>query len=124
MNQLPMSLRTSSGEQFYQDAKMKGDLVPLAEEETLLAWSYWRIIENRFPYGIALKRHHLLLPIRVFPDASDITDDERAELSQILALVAPEYDFVTMNFPKRRSILAHFHLHLGEYHDSREQMTL
>lgn len=124
MNQLPMSLRTANGEKRYQKAKADSSLVALAEEEALMSWSLWRIIDNRFPYGIALKTHHLLLPIRAVPDRSDLSDDERAELVQILALVAPNYDFVMENFPKRRSILAHYHLHLGEYLDSREQMTL
>lgn len=124
MNQLPMSLRTSSGEARYQRAKQESQLIPLADEDSVMEWGLWRIIINRFPYGIALKRHHLLLPIRAVPDRSDLTDEETAELVQILALVAPEYDFVMENFPKRRSILAHYHLHLGEYHDSREQMAL
>lgn len=124
MNQLPMSLRTSNGERRYQQAKLDGNLVSLADEDSIMSWSLWRIIDNRFPYGVALKTHHLLLPIRAVPDRSDLSDDELAELVQILALVASNYDFVMENFPKRRSILAHYHLHLGEYHDTRDYMTL
>lgn len=124
MNPLPMSLRTSNGERKYQLAKQQGTLVLLADEEAIMEWSLWRIITNRFPYGIALKKHDLLLPIRAVPDRSDLTAAELAELTEILALIAPQYDFVMENFPKRRSILAHYHLHLGEYVDDRTQMML
>lgn len=121
---LPMSLRTAESERYYQDQKLAGTLIPLADEPTIRAWTYWRIIENRFPYNVALAKHHLLLPIRAVPDRSDLKDEELAELVEIIALVASEYDFVMENFPKRRSILAHYHLHLGEYYPTRSDMKL
>lgn len=119
-----MSLRTADGERFYGQMKLSGKLIALADEPSLKEWSYWRLINNRFPYTVALRTHHLLLPIRVVPDRSELQAEELAELTEILSLVAPEYDFVMENFPKRRSILTHYHLHLGEYHNDRSEMKL
>jgi diadenosine tetraphosphate (Ap4A) HIT family hydrolase len=119
-----MSLRTSAGERFYGQMKLSGKLVPLADEPSITEWEHWRLIDNRFPYAVALRKHHLLLPKRVVADRLDLTEDERTELVWLLRQLSDDYDFVMENFPKRRSILSHYHLHLGEYYVHREDMKL
>lgn len=124
MKTIPMSLRTKNSEIMYGIAKEKGTLVALHEEESLFDFEHWMIVANRFPYDIALRVHHLLLPKRQVPAQGDLNPEELVELSHIMEQVQHNYDFVLSNFPRKQSIKTHFHLHLGVYYDNREEMSL
>lgn len=124
MKTIPMSLRTKNSEIMYGIAKEKGTLVALHEEERLFDFEHWMIVANRFPYDIALRVHHLLLPKRQVPAQGDLNPEELVELSHIMEQVQHNYDFVLSNFPRKQSIKTHFHLHLGVYYDNREEMSL
>lgn len=123
---LPMSMRKAASEAAYQQAKVDKILVPLSAEPSIKEFDLWRVIANRFPYDIALAKHHLLLPKREVPDRFHLTKGEASELLTILLQFERDgsYDFVMDNFAKRRSILAHYHLHLGSYYATREEMSL
>lgn len=86
----------------------------LYEKEPLKQFTYWKIIDNDFPYDRIAKRHHLLIPNRIFKDDWDMTDDERKELWHIKQTVKG-YKAITENFPDRKSITEVYHLHLLEY---------
>lgn len=124
MNTIPMSLRKKNSEMAYGVAKQEGKLVALLEEERLFEFEHWIIVANRFPYDIALKKHHLLLPKRAVPAQGDLNPEELIELSRIMEQVQHNYDFILSNFPRKQSIKTHFHLHLGVYYDNREEMAL
>jgi hypothetical protein len=122
---IPMSLRTAAGEQSYQDSKTSGNTMPLELEPSLRQWKHWRLIDNRFPYTVAFKEHHMLVPKRGVADRWELSADEKAEFEVILKeYVYPTYDLWFENCPKRRSIRSFYHIHLASYHDNREQMEL
>jgi len=119
----PMSLRTISGEMNYSLAKKSDRLVPLTEEPALKTWRHWRLIENAFPYDIAFKVHHLLMPVHVIAK-NQLNDAEKDELEVILDSLSSDYDCYLENFASKQSIKNHYHLHLLTYKDDRTDMTL
>jgi len=123
---VPMSLRTVNGELHYQLAKIDKTTLPLELEPALQIFKYWRVINNRFPYDISFKMHHMLVPRRGdVADRWDLNDNEKAEFETILKdYVYPNYDLWFENCPKRRSVRAFYHVHLATYYDNREDMQL
>lgn len=122
---LPISLRTATGEAAYQEAKLNGGMMPLADETSIKDFVHWRVIDNRFMHDtVAFKKCHMLIPRRVFPNWQDINPTEFVELQEIITELAGSYDQLTMNMPHNRSVPGHFHLHLNKFYDSREQMKL
>lgn len=110
------TLRTKEGEDKYQWAKAVNDLVPLSQEPPIQEFRYWRVIDNRFPYGTIFETHHMLLPKRIVANRHELTDEERNELEVIVEYYAqPLYDSLLENFSSRRSIHDHYHIHLGVY---------
>ncbi len=123
MNDLPMSLRTHAGEAHYAEQKTNNNLIPLADEASVLEYKHWRIIRNRFPYDAVLEEHDMLVPKRVVAERKDLTLEEARELTDILEEMKNSYDFVMENFPRKRSILYHYHLHLGRYKKQRSDIN-
>lgn len=126
MSETPVSLRTAIGEENYQLAKRNGGTVPLELAPSIRQWEHWRLIDNTFPYGIAFKEHLMLLPKRAgVAERSQLNDVEKQEFEQILKdFVYPEYDLWFENCPKRRSMNHIYHVHIANYCDSREDMSL
>lgn len=118
---LPMSARLAESEQAYQDAKISGGTMPLELEPSMKQWEHWRLIENRFPYDMIFKTHHMLLPKRAnVGHRWELNDAEKQELELILKdFVYPGYHLWFENCPVRRSVLTLYHLHLGIYKDER-----
>lgn len=123
---LPMSLRTFDGEIEYQEAKKHDLTVPLELEPSLKQWDHWRLIDNRFPYTVGFKTHHMLVPKRAgVADRWQLNDDERREFEIILReFTYPNYDLWFENCPKRRSVRGFYHVHFATYHDERSEMSL
>lgn len=125
---LPMSLRTAETERIYQDAKKRGDIVPLHDEKRIEDFKYWCIVENRFPYDVSYKKCHLLIPKRegvIY--FNDINFDEFIELGKLIeegGFVESNYDEWKVNTKKKRSNMVLFHIHLNSFYDSREEMRL
>lgn len=116
-----MSGRTAETEQIYQDAKARGDVKPLELEDSIRQWEHWRLVNNRFPYDSIYKVHHMLLPKRAaVAHRWDLNTEEKTELEIILReFVYQDYDLWFENCPKRRSVLALYHLHVAVYKDER-----
>lgn len=122
---VPTSARTADSEMRYQCAKILGELLSLDQEKAIYTFDHWRIIENRFPYDMIFKTHHMLLPIRIVGTRSELNEAEIRELSLIRDLtIMHDYDLVFENTPKRRSILSHYHLHLASYYDKRSDFKI
>lgn len=126
IERLPMSLRTIETERQYQEDKSARRTLPLELEASLMTWQHWRMIENRYPYGVAYKTHHMLVPKRAgISDRWHLNEDEKREFEVILKeFVYPNYDLWFENCPKRRSITTLYHVHLATYVDKREDMQL
>jgi hypothetical protein len=121
---IPSSGRSANGELMYQCEKIIGNLRALKDEPAIQEWNLWRIIENRFPYDMIFSVHHMLVPIREVPGHEYLNDEELTELYAIKMEVQSKYDLIFENFPKRRSILAHYHLHLATWHIKRTDFRL
>ena len=123
---IPTSGRREASELAYQAAKEAKTTVPLELEPSLEVFKHWRLIENRFPYDIVFRTHHMLLPKRAgVSHRWDLNKEEKDELEQLIKeFIYPVYDLWFENYPKRRSVMGMYHLHLASYHNSREEMEL
>lgn len=122
-SQAPISLRTTTGEMYYAFSKKIGNLKQLHEEPALEEWRHWKLIDNSYPYDIAFKEHHLLIPRRVAPKQK-LNVAEKLELEDILNSLSERYDCYLENFIRKQSIKNHYHLHLLTYKDNRADMRL
>lgn len=122
---IPVTLRTQKSEEQYQRAKELGCLIPLHQEKRVHDFKYWFIVVNRYPYDMVYKTHHLLLPMRTVKTRSELNPAELQELQTILDYyVEPNYDLFFENTQKRRSVSAHYHIHLTSYYDDRKELNL
>lgn len=125
MDSLPCSLRTTEGEQAYADAKVFHKLMPLSDELSIREWENWKLVGNRFPYDMAFKTHHLLIPKRNVALRRELTKLELDELDVIISTyIESKYDMMFENTMRRRSIPILFHLHLATYYNRRSEMKV
>ena len=88
------------------------DGCPLCKAPTVHAFTYWRVVKNRFPYDKIAGQHDMLIPKRHITEA-EITEDEWHELAKLKTdFIHPNYQFIIEATYKMKSIPAHFHLHL------------
>lgn len=84
----------------------------LCSLETIQEFTYWRTVENTFPYDAVASLHHMVLPIR-HTDGEDLSFEETEELRDLKkSILNDDYNFVLECLPKAKSIPEHFHLHL------------
>lgn len=117
---IPNSFRKAESERAYQDAKDRALLIPLQHEEPIADFQHWTLIENRFPYDLIYKTHHMLIPKRTFADREDMTIAEQADLNQILTSLREQYEVVFENLGAKRSNSVLFHVHLAVNRDRSE----
>jgi len=86
---------------------------PLCTSPTLEQFTYWKIIQNKYPYDLISSAHKMLVPLRHVP-AQELTAEENAEFMEIKhsEAIQNEYDIFIESTDRARSIPAHFHLHL------------
>lgn len=86
----------------------------LCEAATVFESTYWRIIPNKFPYDLIAHHHAMIVPRRhVREDA--LTHEELDELKVLKSTyINDNFMFIVEATPNRKSIPAHFHLHLIE----------
>lgn len=97
---LKFKLRDPETDLRYQTHKALGE-----SDEMLADWqnriveefTYWVIIENKFPWTRITKLHHLLIPKRRFARVEDMTTDEKAEWETIRKIVRDKYDMFIEN---------------------------
>lgn len=67
---------------------------------------------NAFPYDKIATSHDMVVPLRHVPEA-ELTPEERKELVEIKhEYVNANYEYILEPTHKKKSIPAHFHLHL------------
>lgn len=84
----------------------------LSQENIIHEGKYWVVIPNDFPYDQIFQKHDLLIPKRIFPFASDMTQEEFDELQRLKIDLDTHYDAVLENLYEGRSVHKHFHLQL------------
>lgn len=108
-------LRTEEGSRMYQEHRraLPADApCPLCREVTLQDFQYWRIITNEFPYDRIAAVHHMLVPKRHSTEDT-LTDAEERELLELKqGYCNDHYEFLIEATRSKKSIPAHFHLHL------------
>ena len=112
------SLRSGPAlERYYADLDKRGEKRTLEHlaQETTWAGQHWYIARNEYPYDMIAEIHHLLIPFRVFSDAEKMTLEELGELNEIKQKIGHDYDCIIENTRRRRSVAAHYHLHLIKY---------
>ncbi len=119
-----MTLRTQATEARYQADKAAGRTRALADEPSIQEWTYWRLIDNRYPHDRWYTRHHLLIPKRVFPTIKEATASELMELFSILFTdLDNNYDSVKINYLRQQTKPEHLHFHLADYKTDPEPNT-
>ncbi len=84
----------------------------LEKETVVQEFTHWVIIKNDFPYDVVLDRHDMVVPRRFFSDPSEMNSQEREELEEIKTKIVGDYDGLFENLRHKRSVPAHFHIHL------------
>ena len=118
---LPFSLRTADGERRYQEAQQKGETIPLDREPHIAEFTYWFAIANAYPYDAVYEKHDMLLPRRKIQHRNQLNADELAELKTIITyFIDPNYDQFFENMTRRKSVLNHYHTHMGVFWKERK----
>lgn len=109
------SLRTPKSERTYREHARNRSAdaeCPLCSEPTLVEFTHWRILNNKFPYDLIAQTHHMLVTKRHVSDAN-LSVEERDELLQIKMLPAiQEYHWIIEPTFRNKTIPQHTHLHL------------
>ena len=109
------TLRKKETQDSYDEHKAQGHLennCPLCTSESIETYTYWRVIDNRFPYDKISDLHHMIIPRRHIIE-SELTPEEQIELMELKNSVLNEkYMYIFEALPGKKSIPGHFHYHL------------
>ena len=98
----------------YEEHKASGAMdheCVLCTAEPLETFTYWKIIQNDFPYDRIAETHHMIVPRRHCIEL-DLTNEEKIEFSRIKKDVLDRYNYIIEPTNTLKSIPNHFHLHL------------
>ncbi len=108
-------LRTKEGQARYEEYKAAGGLAggcKLCEAPPLKVFKYWALVKNNFPYDKIAEVHDMLIPKRHVTE-EELSQEEWHEFQQIKdEYIHKEYEFMIEATHRKKSIPAHFHLHL------------
>jgi diadenosine tetraphosphate (Ap4A) HIT family hydrolase len=110
------TLRIAESEERYQKVLRGGVLkqgCPLCSKKPIKLFAYWKIIHNDFPYDKIADIHDMIVPLR-HANEQELSDDERTELERIKKeeYLQSGYEYMIESTRKKKSVPAHFHLHL------------
>ena len=106
-----MNLRTKATETAYLTFKKDPNF--MQTEPSIQDFTYWRIINNNFPYDNVWKTHHMLVPKTKKTKWSDLSLEEISELATFIDYALPTmYDSIMYNLPHNQSVPEWFHIHL------------
>ncbi|MBC7836926.1 hypothetical protein H7X87_04090 [Acetobacteraceae bacterium] len=85
---------------------------PLCVAPTLATFKYWKIMNNKFPYDKVATMHHMLVPLQHVTEAS-VSREAWMEYQELKkGILNQDYEFLVEATTKKKSIPAHFHIHL------------
>ncbi len=108
------TLRTPESDIKYKDYFKTLDLTkfcPMCEEQSIKDFNGWRIIDNRFPYDLVAKTHHILVSKRHVKER-ELNPEEREELEKIKESYISTQGYHWIIEAMGKSFPDHFHLHL------------
>lgn len=107
------ALRTKESQEKYLKLIASGfldDECKLCKAPSIKDFSYWRIIDNRFPYDRIAKTNHILIP-KKHTIENGLNEAEKEELLSIKqGYLKDNYELLIE--VTNKSIPAHFHVHL------------
>jgi len=121
--------RQTKTEEAYQEFKkeLNGDTSLLESfnfdnEIILREFDHWVIIKNRFPYDKMARTNDMLVSKQPLSSRHDGTREEQSEYETIMRLLAEEdfYDAYMENFPKIKSVKRYVHVHLIQWHNTKQ----
>lgn len=121
------SPRSEKSQAAYEAFKKAHDTEPerlehfnLDDETIIKQYTYWAIIENRFPYDNMARTNHLLVSKRPIESHYHGTPEEQDEFHTIMQELADDgfYDARIENFPKVKSVKQYAHVHLIQWHNT------
>ncbi|MDE1874582.1 MAG: hypothetical protein KGI79_00060 [Patescibacteria group bacterium] len=96
----------------YKQAHAADGRCVICDKPPIASFKYWKITTNDFPYDVIARDHHMLVPLRHAAEG-DLTIEEFAEFEEIKTTYAnARYDYMIEATIRKKSIPAHFHLHL------------
>lgn len=109
------ALRTKESQKHYLKLMSEGFLnngCNLCIAPAINEFKYWRIVDNKFPYDLIAKINHMILPKR-HTNYKGLSREEKDELDVIRAeYIGKNYVYIVETVEEKKSIPAHFHLHL------------
>lgn len=115
-----MGLRTKEMPDLYRRRIEEGHLdggCNLCGAVLIAEFENWRIIQNDFPYDRIAKTHHMIVPKRHVEEA-EISEEGWQEYRELKSgYINDNYEYIFESTNHRKSIPAHFHLHLLETKD-------
>jgi len=113
---LPRSWRTQAMHEKYEEervASVISDSCPLCTVPVIAEFTYWKVVENKYPYDAVTLRHDLLIVKRHVGSDKELTQAEREELLELKETTLNDtYTFIMEALPRNKSIPGHHHLHL------------
>lgn len=107
--------RYKKDEKHYKRLRDKGHLeggCKLCEHSSIKEFQYWKIIENSFPYTRIAQLHHMIIPKRHIKE-EELSQEEWMEYREVKnGYINENYEFIIEPTQRKKSIPAHFHLHL------------
>ena len=89
-----------------------GDGCKLCEKESLRSFIHWRIVSNDFPYDKIASVHTMIIPNRHVGER-ELSSEERTEFEIIKdTYLHNTYEYIIEATYKKKTIPAHFHMHL------------
>src|SRR3989344_1623205 len=108
-------LRYQKDEKHYKRLQKEGLLeigCRLCDAVSITEFQYWRIIKNNFPYTRIATLHHMVVPKRHVKE-DELSQEEWMEYNQLKhSYINDNYEFIIEATNRRKSIPAHFHIHL------------
>lgn len=112
----PRTWRSEAAHQRYETERQNdvtSQHCPLCDAPTIESYIHWIKIENIYPYDAIAIQHDMLITKRHIGYDRELSDEERAELSNLKESTLNEtYAMIMEALPKNRSIPGHYHLHL------------
>ncbi len=85
----------------------------LGTAPAIAEWTYWKLIENQFPYDVIAEKHDLVVPKRKFAKKTEMNYDEIEEFAEkVRPYLVEHYDMEIRNYPKAQSVPDHYHIHV------------
>jgi hypothetical protein len=107
-------LRTDKTAERYRvhcESGVMNDGCVLCSAAALKTFTYWKIIDNDFPYDLIASTHHMLVPLRHARE-QELTEAEWAEFFDIKHSALQSYELLMESTEREKSVPAHHHVHL------------